>query len=353
MNTRDAVTEVLEQLCPMFVLLDGAGRIERVGPTLEKLRPDVTMQGQYFLELFELSRPRAVTTMQGLLARSGAKLHLKFRDAPRTELKGLIVPSPVGAGAVVNLSFGISVLDAVRDYALSSSDFSPTDLTIELLYLVEAKSAAMEASRKLNIRLQGAMIAAEEQAYSDTLTGLRNRRALDFVLGRAVVGNERFALMHLDLDFFKQVNDTLGHGAGDHVLQSVARTMLEEVREADTVARVGGDEFVILFDRMIEKARLSNIAQKLIDKISAPIRYKGQLCEVSVSIGTTLSPEGRGAVSAEDMLHRADVALYAAKRAGRAMHKFYDPRLESEGGTVAGPEVANAKSGRRAEDRRI
>ncbi len=125
-----------------------------------------------FWPCFELLRPRSVTTVPGLMAAAGGRLHLRFRDEPRTALKGLIAPLPNRSGAVVNLSFGISILDAVRDYALTSADFSGTDLAIELLYLVEAKSAAMEASRSLNLRLQGAMLEAEEQAYTDTLTGL-------------------------------------------------------------------------------------------------------------------------------------------------------------------------------------
>ena len=183
----DDLANSLELLCPMYVVLDPTGHIVRVGPTLQKLRPDTPMAGTRFLELFELNRPRAVSDMAGLLASSGAKLHLQFRDAPRTGLKGVLVPIPEQGGAIINLSFGISVLDAVRDYALTSADFSATDLTIELLYLVEAKSAAMEASRKLNLRLQGAMIAAEEQAFTDTLTGLKNRRAMDHVLGSHVV----------------------------------------------------------------------------------------------------------------------------------------------------------------------
>ena len=152
------------------------------------------------------------------------------------------------------------------DYALVSSDFAATDLAIEMLYLVEAKSAAMEASRKLNLRLQGAMIAAEEQAFTDTLTGLKNRRAMDHVLARLIEAGREFALMHIDLDFFKAVNDTLGHAAGDHVLQNVARIMVEETRSDDTVARVGGDEFVILFDGLTDRETLVRVAERIIQK---------------------------------------------------------------------------------------
>lgn len=332
MISRDDLAALLVRLCPMFVLLDQSGHVQQVGPTLQKLRPDQPMAGQRFLELFELMRPRSISTMPGLLSVSGAKLHLQFRDEPRTALKGVIVPLPDDMGAVVNLSFGISILDAVRDYALTSADFSGTDLAIELLYLVEAKSAAMEASRTLNLRLQGAMIAAEEQAFTDTLTGLKNRRAMDHILERLTASSACFALMHLDLDFFKAVNDTFGHAAGDHVLQQVARVMVEETRGDDTVARVGGDEFVLIFNRLQDNVRLDSIARRLIDRLEEPIPFQSDVCRISASIGTVQSSQFKTPDPAE-LLHAADLALYSAKRAGRACHHFYDPSMSDLMGT--------------------
>ncbi len=326
MMDKDQFAATLEELCPMYVLLDASGHVVRVGPTLQKLRPDSPMIGERFLELFEVTRPRAVSEMAGLLAASDAKLYLQFRDAPRTSLKGVIVPLPKDGGAIVNLSFGISVLDAVRDYALTSADFSATDLTIELLYLVEAKSAAMEASRKLNLRLQGAMIAAEEQAFTDTLTGLKNRRALDHVLSRMQSISAPYAMMHLDLDYFKSVNDTLGHAAGDFVLQQAARIMVDETRDQDLVARVGGDEFVLVFDGVKNKSKLAKIATRLIQKLEEPIPFDGKFCNISASIGTVLSTQSSSSDPA-DLLHKADVALYASKRAGRACHRFFERDL--------------------------
>lgn len=338
----DEMADVLERLCPMFVLLDPVGHILRVGPTLQKLRPDQPMPTQRFLELFQLTRPRAVTTLSDLLAVSSARLHLRFRDEPQTTLKGSIVALPDGAGAVVNLSFGISVLDAVRDYALSSADFSATDLTIELLYLVEAKSAAMEASRTLNLRLQGAMIAAEEQAYTDTLTGLKNRRAMDHILGRLIAGGGSFALMHLDLDYFKSVNDTLGHAAGDHVLQQAARIMVEETRDEDTVARVGGDEFVLIFDRLQNRDRIEQIARRLISQLEQPMPFGTQTCRISASAGTVLSGPSQHPDPAR-LLHDADLALYAAKHAGRACHRFFHPSMHDADGDEAAPLMREGK----------
>ncbi|MCG7519087.1 GGDEF domain-containing protein [Ruegeria sp. Ofav3-42] len=323
------LSALLDTLCPMFVLVDERGKIVNAGPTLQKLRPDEPMQGKDFLDVFELVRPRTVTTTPALLSLAGGKVHLKFHDEPRTALKGLIAPMPKGNGAIINLSFGISILDAVRDYALTSADFSGTDLAIELLYLVEAKSAAMEASRSLNLRLQGAMLAAEEQAVTDMLTGLKNRRAMDVVLRHLISGNSAFALMHLDLDFFKSVNDHLGHAAGDFVLQQAARIMEEETRNEDTVARIGGDEFVIIFKGLVDESVLSDVASRLIKRLRQPMMFENTPCQISASIGTALSTQFSSPNAAE-LLNAADQALYEAKRQGRSRHCPYSTLVESE-----------------------
>lgn len=313
---------LLETLCPMFLLLNKDGEIQQVGPTLQKLRPDLQMTGMRFLDLFELLRPRNVSTVPALMSMAGTKIHLKFHDEPRTALKGLVAPLPTGNGAVINLSFGISILDAVRDYALTSADFSGTDLAIELLYLVEAKSAAMEASRSLNLRLQGAMLAAEEQAVTDTLTGLRNRRAMDHVLEHLIASKLPFALMHLDLDFFKLVNDRFGHAAGDQVLKVASQIMLDETRRDDTIARVGGDEFVLILKGLLDPKILARIAERLISRLQEPISFQGASCEISASIGIALSTQFQ-VPKVSEVLHAADLALYEAKRSGRSCSCFY------------------------------
>ncbi|RBI74481.1 GGDEF domain-containing protein [Roseovarius sp. TE539] len=317
-----AVTALLDLLCPMHARLGPTGHILHAGPTLCKLRPGHRLEGMRFLEVMELRRPRGDGSMSALMAAAGRKLHLRLRDRPHTQLKGVLAPLPDGAGAVIDLSLGISVVEAVRDYALTSADFAATDLTIEMLYLVEAKSAAMEASRKLNLRLEGAKIAAEEQAFTDTLTGLKNRRALDCVLYRQLAGGRDFALLALDLDLFKGVNDRLGHAAGDHVLQEVARRMVEETRGDDMVARVGGDEFILILDGLADRTRLARIAARLITRLEEPIDFEGQTCVVSASIGAVLSGDCPAAPAAE-LKEAADRALYRAKNGGRGRHALH------------------------------
>jgi len=254
--------------------------------------------------------------MTDLAAVAGQKLYLQFRSTPHTGVKGVAVALPEQQGLLLNLSFGISVVEAVRDHNLSSADFAPTELTVEMLYLIEAKNAVMNESRNLNIRLQGARIAAEEQAFTDTLTGLKNRRALDHVLERLTNSPAEFSVMQLDLDYFKNVNDTFGHAAGDEVLQHAAAILVEETRPEDTVARAGGDEFVLVFNRLVDFEKLKSIGARIITRLEEPITYDGKPCCISGSIGVTTSAMYETADAAV-MLADADNALYQSKSDGR------------------------------------
>ncbi|MGJ8544826.1 MAG: diguanylate cyclase domain-containing protein [Sulfitobacter sp.] len=330
-------TAALDVLCPMHLVLCAQGQIVHAGPTLHKLRPHEPMIGQAFWDVFSVRRPRAVTTIDDLRALPEKKLHLVLQGTPPTQLKGVMVPVPDQGQMIINLSFGISILEGVRDYALTNADFAATDLAIEMLYLVEAKSAAMEASRSLNQRLQGAKIAAEEQAFTDTLTGLKNRRAMDHVLGRLLSGPEGFAVMHIDLDHFKEVNDTMGHAAGDHVLQVVARIMVEETRDSDTVVRVGGDEFTVLLPKIRSQEILTRVGRRIIQRLEEPIAFQTHSCRISASIGTVCVP-GASNSSMEQVLEEADLALYASKHAGRARQTFYHPDLRHAAHVGTAPE---------------
>ncbi|HHB81511.1 MAG TPA: GGDEF domain-containing protein, partial [Aliiroseovarius sp.] len=242
-------------------------------------------------------------------------------------------------GVIVNLSFGIAVVDAVRRFNLAGSDFAATDLTLELLYLVEANAAAMAESQQLNERLHGAKMVAEAEASSDTLTGLYNRRALDAMLARLIARGAPFALMHLDLDFFKQVNDTLGHAAGDLVLQQVAKVLLEETRSNDIVARVGGDEFVLIFDGVTDHARLAALSKRLIERLEEPVPYGETSAQISGSIGIAVVFAGSTPDPAV-LMDQADRALYASKEAGRGRFTFHKAPLSGAPAPVdqeAGP----------------
>jgi diguanylate cyclase (GGDEF)-like protein len=171
--------------------------------------------------------------------------------------------------------------------------------------------------------------AIKRQAHSDPLTGLSNRFAfmerLDYEITQANRSRERLAILYLDLDRFKEINDSLGHEAGDTLLKEVAQRVRANTRESDTVARIGGDEFNILLINITNTDNVSLIAEKVIGSFEQPFTISGQEIQSSCSIGISIYP-GDGE-SAGCLLKNADIALYHAKEQGRNNYKFYNHSL--------------------------
>ena len=176
----------------------------------------------------------------------------------------------------------------------------------------------------------------EYLAFHDSLTHLPNRSLLMDRLQQAVARNRRRglsgALLYLDLDHFKNINDSLGHPTGDLLLCDVARCLLAQVRGEDTVARLGGDEFVVLLPQLeggreavAREAR--TIAQKIREALSSDFIIAGDRLRASASIGVILFPEGEE--SADDILRHADIAMYQAKAAGRNTVRFFSPEMQA------------------------
>ena len=163
-------------------------------------------------------------------------------------------------------------------------------------------------------------------AFHDALTDLPNRALLLDRLNQLLVRTERegraLALLYLDLDGFKRVNDSLGHGAGDELLRDTATRLLQLVRRSDTVARLGGDEFVILLDNPHHLSEVEQVAQRVIEALATPFDLRAARAHISTSLGIALS--SGGPVSGEALLHQADLALYAAKQAGKNTYRLAD-----------------------------
>lgn len=333
--------EALDKLMPMHLQLSAEGVVQHAGPTLRKIAPR-ELQGVAMSTLIEVLRPRAVPDLAGLRAADGGYLRLRLKGAEEVPLKGLSVPLADG-GVLLNLSFGYAVTSAVEHFHLTCGDFAITDLTIEMLYLIEAKSAAQEEQRKLNHRLQQAKLCAEAEALSDGLTGLANRRAFDLGLERAIVKGSEFAVMHIDLDYFKAVNDRLGHAAGDLVLERVAEVLLAQTRSSDLVARVGGDEFTILFSRFTDPDALMAAARRIIAGLEVPVPYGAEECRISGSVGIAIHAASNGVPDADLVMRQADTATYASKFRGRARATLYSSDLDAEVAEGA----ANAQPGSR------
>ena len=158
-------------------------------------------------------------------------------------------------------------------------------------------------------------------ATSDSLTGLLNRRCfaerLDYSLARVSASGGSCALLLLDLDGFKQVNDRLGHLAGDEVLIETARRLVATVGAAGTAARLGGDEFAVIVDRALHEAAVLALADALIAEVAAPMRTSAGTAQVGLSIGIAFA---QGSSTSRSLLAQADAALYRAKKLGRGRH---------------------------------
>ena len=199
---------------------------------------------------------------------------------------------------------------------------------------VEAK-LALERARGLaearNVELEAAKQAIEFNAMHDALTGLPNRRYLDQHLSEcakaAAESGLTVSLLHVDLDLFKQINDTLGHAAGDAMLIHVARLLVATAGPEAFVARVGGDEFSVV-STSADRAQLSALAGYIIARIRQPVPYEGHLCRFGASIG--IAARTGAEVDAQRLLIDADIALYRAKGRGKNRFEFFNEALQAE-----------------------
>ncbi len=169
-------------------------------------------------------------------------------------------------------------------------------------------------------------------ARYDALTGLPNRVVMHQTLDQAVRGEQNkqdnCALLLLDLDRFKNVNDTLGHPVGDALLRKVAERLLREVGERGRVGRLGGDEFNVVLPGMVDRVTLSELADRIIESLSQPYVIEGSTISIGASLGIAIAP--RDGDCADSLVRNADLALYAAKAAGKGVHRFYESAMHSD-----------------------
>ncbi|PWV99915.1 periplasmic sensor diguanylate cyclase/phosphodiesterase [Hoeflea marina] len=179
-----------------------------------------------------------------------------------------------------------------------------------------------------NLDLECARTEMEHNSLHDSLTGLPNRRFLDDRLLSGAAGHQVTALLHIDLDRFKQINDTLGHAAGDAMLVHAASVLRGSVRQGDIIARVGGDEFVIAITQPTDEAQLAALAGRIVDEMRQPVPYQNHQCRFGVSIGIAMA-DCNEAEPCKPLLVDADIALYRAKKNGRNRFEFFNESLKT------------------------
>ena len=199
-----------------------------------------------------------------------------------------------------------------------------------VLFSFAIRSALMQDTQEKYLEaLQESRAQLERQALYDELTGLPNRRILADRLSRVLAlarrDGQSVALLCLDLDGFKPVNDRLGHWIGDLLLAQVAKRMLSRVRESDTLARMGGDEFTWLVANLSSKEQAARLAEEMLQTLSEPFEIEGNLIAITASVGIGLFPDG--ASDAAGLMQQADIAMYAVKRDGKNGVRYYAPEL--------------------------
>lgn len=267
----------------------------RVGDFWErKLHPEDRERTLAYVEA-QIAALKPFTDNYRIIARDGSTRYIRSNSLPYVDQEGRL--------KMIGVNW-----DVTEDQRLRQ------ELECQKL-LAEARNAELEQIR----------VDAEYSALHDYLTALPNRRYLEARLDEIRrSANERsrgIAVLHIDLDRFKQINDTLGHGAGDSMLKHAASILRDNIRPTDFAARIGGDEFVVLIDYDGKAEVLSSIADRIIGEMRQPVWHNGQECRIGASIGIAFS-EDRSA-DPRALLQNADIALYNAKNQGRNRHEFY------------------------------
>ncbi len=256
-------------------------------------------------------------------------------------LLGFLIPAVLPLAAVflaegTPIAFAMGTMAAV--FALALALFG-RDLNRSLVrnFRLQAEARFLAAGLAQEIaRRETAERELSHLARHDALTGLPNRATfferLRLEIGRAKRGETRFAVHYVDLDHFKAVNDTFGHNVGDQLLRTIAAQLKQNVRQVDLVARLGGDEFAIVQAGISVPAQAETLAAKLIARLQGPFSIDGNDIGIAASIGIALyEPD----IEAADVIvERADLAMYAAKSAGRRRYRFYDAASAAANGKV-------------------
>ncbi len=265
--------------------------------------------------------------------------------------RGRVAICTVGAGRLFGLPIS-SMLGRLAGHLLRHAHVGLSESRVSILQHlrgplrerrpVSLKLAVDGADLSLNLRplpdsgwavilkdLAQTEIKAQADGWRDTLTKLPNRALFELRLKEALSCLQRtgegFALLAVDLDRFKQVNDSLGHPVGDELLLKVAERLQSTVRTTDTVARLGGDEFAVLQSGITDPADAETLARRIVDLIGRSYVIDGHLINVGASLGIALAPED--GTDADNLLKHADLALYSAKLEGRDTFRFFKPEM--------------------------
>ncbi len=287
------IASILQTITEAIITADEIGTIEDINPAAEKM--------------FGISKQAAIGQNVKIFMRAG-------EQADKDD--GLFRYFNMGKTAI----FG-ELHEA--EVARADGTTFPAEITISEIDEGDGQRKFIGVMRDITVRKQQ-FEKIRFLAHHDTLTRLPNRHLFDDRLTQAMIvtgrRKSRLALMFIDLDKFKLINDSLGHEAGDIVLKSVATRLLDRVRASDTVARVGGDEFAVILDDVGANQNVAQIAQGMIATLTKPIKVGGKECIIGASIGIAMYPEDSD--TASGLLACADKTMYLVKAGGRNSYLF-------------------------------
>ncbi len=326
---REAEMRVQRALAEQDLILDNA----TVG--IAFVRDRVIQRCNRFLEEM-LGAPRG-----GLVGRRSSTLFANPQEWKEAARRALDETPPGGihtADARLKRADGSTFFCYMRGRRIDGGEgeqewiWSYEDITAEREAEQRLQEVLGELERKVAERtaeLEEAKARAQHLADHDALTGLPNRRLLEDRLTQALALSHRnrkaSAVMFVDIDRFKTINDSLGHAVGDALLKEVAGRLVTQLREGDTICRIGGDEFVVVLPEVKRSSDVAHVAQKVIEQLSLPVTVEERELVVTCSIGIAVYPEdGR---DAESLIRNADAAMYHAKELGRANYQFFTEQM--------------------------
>ncbi len=322
---------------PFHLVLDRDLRIIQTGTSIQRVHHEV-MLGSRFIELFQVVTPKIATSFDAFARRPRSLFLLQSLTTPELLLRGQVLHDPVADCLFFVGSPWVTQTSAFTSLGLTLTDFAASDAVVDYVLLLERQASSLIEAKELAERLHQTAQQLTYQAFHDALTGLPNRAMLLEHLQNSrepAVGRPRhLALLILDLDGFKAVNDSYGHSAGDAVLGIIAARLRSVLREGDMVARFGGDEFALVIEPSgtrsdFDKGPATEVADRVLEVLAEPIPLPSCpaiTVPLSASIGIAYA---RGKETAEDLLRNADLAMYSAKAHGKSRHECYAPAMHA------------------------
>jgi len=290
---------------------------------------DVLATDKIYREQFKSNLDSVFITEQlhGNSSNGAVENHSNTIKIPRNS--GLLVPILDGEKTVIAL---LQLIDKNNGLNFSESERQNAQWITQLFQGVFEFEKKIEELTKTNLELQKNSTKLSRLAKFDNLTGLYNRSSLQeklvSMLELAKEKKQSLAVALLDLDHFKEINDTLGHKVGDSLLKTVANRIQKCARKEDVVSRLGGDEFVIVIDNPISQSTTLDILQRILDEISKPIKIAHRSLDISCSIGYSLYPEHGN--NLDTLLQHADSAMYQAKRNEKGNFQYFSPEIQQQ-----------------------